>query len=592
MKPISRALLSALLAVFSGVPLHAQTAIRIGAAVPGLGAVGAPLGAASAAPIPASALLPANPDAALLFAPTPAPGLVPTALSSEDRPAAAHAALEGAALQAVALGAPESSDDASKSGADAAFDGSGPQRPGEGIPLPWIDAMIARGRSADAQSRRLQDIVQRVGFRNAAINRRVLENHADAYTVEIPMGPITDQQQSGRCWIFAGLNMIRSTLLADKTAPKDFEFSENYLHFFNMLEKSNRHLEEVARKVYRRSSPKDFPADRRRMAVTPNLGDGGWYEYFAFLVSKYGLIPKSAMGETISSGATEAMLAELQDSLAATGAEMLANAKQYKAGREASLARDIQERGMTRVWKILVTHLGAPPSRFEHRRAGRTRTSGRVQSTQARLKTYTPREFARDFVKFNPNDYLSVSSYPGKKTDKVYEVRNSAIGKSSPGQPGFDLRFLNVRSERLAALAARAIRGGQPVWFAADAGRDIDHKTGIMHPDVFDRAPLYEFTPDEATPSLTRKQAAYFGRIGVNHAMVLTGLDQPDPRKPVVKFKVENSWGEQAGNKGVYHLYREWFDQNVFEIVVHKRFLSAAERKLWRGTSTEIEDWY
>ena len=450
--------------------------------------------------------------------------------------------------------------------------------------------MIAQSESADAGSRRLQDIVQRLGFSKAALNRDILQAHNDKYTVEIPMGTITDQKQSGRCWLFAGLNMIRSTMVADKTVPKEFEFSENYLHFFSVLERANRSFEEVSKKLYRRSSAKEFSSAKRQKAVVPALSDGGNYDWFAFLVAKYGLAPKSAMGETVSSEATAVLFSELNDSMAASTSELLANAKQYKVGREPNRAPEIQKRGMTRVWKILATHLGTPPASFDYRKDEKPKTEGRLQLTAATVKTYTPREFARDFVKFDPKDYVVLSSYPGKKENVAYEVKNSAIGKSAPGEPEFNFRFLNVSSDRLEELTAGAIRGGQPVMVSIGAKTDIDSETGIMHPRLYDRAAIYQFSPDEAAPELTRKQAAYFSRIGPNHAVVLTGYDQPDPSKPIVKFKMENSWGAKPGSKGIFHLYREWFHQNLFRIVVHKRFLNEKESDLWKGKGVILRD--
>jgi bleomycin hydrolase len=576
-----------------GLGAAAAPSVIAGAALPSLSAAfSAPALLAAPMAAPALSLSAAAPSAfAAAVAPVPALAAAPLAAASVgDQPAqpAAAASLHGLS-DALAAGPKGGSGDEAAGAIARSFDNAGVKGKSAGIPMTWVDGMIAQGESADPQSRRLQDIVQRLGFSKAALNREILQDHNDKYTVEIPMGSITDQKQSGRCWLFAGLNMIRSTMIADKTVGKDFEFSENYLHFFNMLEKTNRDFEEASQKIYRRSSPKNFSSAQRRAAAIPQLGDGGWYEYFAFLVSKYGLVPKGAMGETISSGATAVMLNELKDSMAATTSEMLANAKQYKAGREPNLAQQIHDRGMSRVWKILVTHLGTPPSRFEYRDAGKTETVGRTQVTPTTVKTYTPQEYARDVVKFNPDDYLSVSAYPGKKENTVYEAKNSAIGKSAPGEHDRDLRFLNVNSDRLENLAADAIRGGQPVWFAADVGHNTDAETGIMHPRLFDRDAIYQFDAGESAPNLTRKQSAYFSRIAATHAMVLTGLDQPDPSKPIVKFKVENSWGDKVGSKGIFHLYREWFHQNVFVIVVHKRFLNEKEQGLVNGKSRELK---
>ena len=583
----------------AGLGSVAAPAAFVGTALPGLSAsFAAPMVSAAAAPsLSISAAAPAASPAfaAAVALPASALAAMPTASAAADSRSArplAETNLRGLS-RGIAAGRSAPNGDAAAAAAIAqAFDNSAVSGKADGIPTSWVDGMIAKSESADAQSRRLRDIVQRLGFSKAALNGDILRDHNDKYTVEIPMGAVTNQKQSGRCWLFAGLNMIRSTMMADKTVSPDFEFSENYLHFFNMLEKSNSHLEEVSRTIYRRTSSKSSSSDARRAAVIPDLNDGGAYDWFAFLVSKYGLAPKSAMGETVSSEATAVLLSELKDSLAATTSELLADAKRSKTGREPNRSQEIRSRGMARVWKILATHLGTPPSRFDYRENGKTETSGRLQITPARVTTYTPREFARDFVKFDPRDYVTVSSFPGEKGNAVYRLKNSAIGKSAPSEPDSSVRYLNVDSDRLETLAAEAIKGGQPVYFGSDVRNNIDHESGIMHPGLYDRAAIYQFTADEAAPALTRKQAAYFARIGSNHAMVLTGFDQPDPLKPIVKFKVENSWGGAVGTKGVFHLYREWFHQNVFKIVVHKRFLNDRETGLWNGKAKTVKSVY
>jgi bleomycin hydrolase len=380
------------------------------------------------------------------------------------------------------------------------------------------------------------------------------------------MGPSEDQALSPNCWLYAGLNMIRSTLMAEGKVPKNFRFSTGHLFFFSVLERSNRRLEEISRKLYGREA---YSSEERRALVTATLDEGGTFDEFSFLVAKYGLVPYGAMPETVSSQDSEDMMAHINDSLAATTAELMTNAKSYKAGLTSDRSLEIRLRGRRRVWEILATHLGDPKS-FKYRRDGKTRT-------------YTPRQFARDFVRFDPRDYAVIGSYPGKTPDTVYEDRSDPIGKSPRGDPGFPYRVLNVAPGRLEALAAKAIEGGQPVLFAADMHRDVDIETGIMHPSLYDRVGL--------APALTRKQASYFGRVVAGHAMVMTGLDRPKPRGPVVKYRVENSHGKEFGGKGYGHMYAEWFP-NVFEIVVNKRFLSPQERKLWRGRAAKLGNWY
>ena len=465
------------------------------------------------------------------------------------------------------------------------------------LSLDSVRDMIGETQKTDPQTLRLRDAVQLNGFQNVALNKKVLQTEkANAkYTVELPMGPVTDQKSSGRCWIFAALSDLAATLIAQGKAPKDFEFSQNYVHFFSMLEKSNTSLQEVINVVYNPLA-KGLSKEQLRSIVIPRLGDGGFYEHFQFLVAKYGLVPKEAMGETSSSDNTGALLSELQDDLAQTTRELMANALKYKAGKAPDLSAQIKLKGMKRVSTILVTHLGKPPlDGFAYHPNAKTRKAGGTLVTSERTVKYTPLEFAQKFVKYNPNDYVVVGSFPGLKTGKVYKIQNSSVGVPQPGKPQFNVRFMNVAPKRFEGVTVKAIKGGQPVWFGADVTKDVDYGSGIMHPKIFDRASIYNFPEADQSAKLTRKEAAYFNRISVDHAMLLTGYRRPDPKKPVVKFKVANSWGETVGSGGIFHLYRDWFQKNVFEVIIHKRFLGKGEKKAWQGEAKVIEnesDWY
>jgi bleomycin hydrolase len=62
------------------------------------------------------------------------------------------------------------------------------------------------------------------------------------FSHEIKTLPVTYQKQSGRCWIFAGLNLLREQI-ANRFELKDFELSQNYIAFYDKLEKINYFIE-------------------------------------------------------------------------------------------------------------------------------------------------------------------------------------------------------------------------------------------------------------------------------------------------------------------------------------------------------------
>lgn len=143
-------------------------------------------------------------------------------------------------------------------------------------------------------------------------------------------------------------------------------------------------------------------------------------------------------------------------------------------------------------------------------------------------------------------------------------------------------------------LATKSIEAGEAVWFAADIGEQVDHRTGIMHPEIFTPEGLFQLRPDEKPKELSVRDRRYNWSITPTHAMALISFDKPAGANKPVKFLVENSWSERAGDKGDYHMYREWFEQNVFEIVVNKKHLSDKEREIWEGAAERLKpsDWF
>ena len=209
---------------------------------------------------------------------------------------------------------------------------------------------------------------------------------------------------------------------------------------------------------------------------------------------------------------------------------------------------------MREVLRLLQTHLGSPPEKFVFKK-----------------KEFSPRAYAKEVLGFNRDDYAMVSSL------QVVGGGPQLIGSS----------------RTLVKLAEESLRAGTPVWIAADIRRDNDVTSGILHPGIFDRRKIYSSSSHEVRGPKHRRWRAQLKVSSGNHAMILTGFDQPDPAKPVVKFKVENSWGTDSGDHGIYHMYRAWFLEHVYEVIVPKRLLSPAQLKKlsqWEESSTDEDD--
>lgn len=432
------------------------------------------------------------------------------------------------------------------------------------------------------QIKERQLAIQTNGMRKATLNPKVIEAHNTHYNHTVEDGPVTDQQQAGDCWTQAGCNQLLNGLIEQGKMPKNSPgFSKSQIYFYDALEKADDWLFNAINTL----KPGMAPADLQNTLAAGNaVQDGGFYEFYNFLVHKYGVIPQEAMPETPAFHSTASVLQEINKQVAQTAAEMKAHYDKfhYEFGQTDLTTAQIQElneirkNGMKGVYKVLVTHIGEPPKKFKYTDA------------KGVTKTYTPHTFTRDFVGYDPQDYVVVTMDPKTAAGKTYTIPNSAVGVPSPGDPDFNIKFLNLSNERMKKLVEKSIRNKKAVWFGADMTHDFDVNTGIMNTDIFNVEPAYGLTPEERGKAiLGAKQNLYYQLSSEDHAMTFTGYDKPKGQ-PTAKYQVKNSWGKIFGGVGIGHMYANWFDRYVYSVVVHKSMLSPQELKAWQAKPIEI----
>lgn len=399
----------------------------------------------------------------------------------------------------------------------------------------------------DVDLRRLR----RRGFETAALNPEIVAQHNRRYSLKLPFGTIPNQEQSGRCWLFAPVVLARAAALRNGRIPPSESFSATYLYFFSLLEQASATLSGVHRMTSRKDALTGDTLRRGVSAEIMGLGDGGEWEWAFNLIEKYGLVPCRAMPETASSKSTKALAVDLHERLARAARAI---------GRAADDYSDIREDAVRDVIRILVAHLGTPPRAVTRRR-----------------EAVSPMQYAAEVVGFRPTEWRVVISNPLLPFDRVYERRGTAISARSSR---FNLRRLNVSQLRQRELVRASIEAGYAVGFSADIDRnDIDHRRGIMHPSIFSRARIYG---SQIIRDLPRREDIYLGIASSKHAMAIVGVDAPRLRSRPLKYKVVNSWGPDIGDGGVYHMYADWFEENVFKLAVHESVLAEREREAYR----------
>lgn len=396
------------------------------------------------------------------------------------------------------------------------------------------------------------------GIREVARVPEAVAANTGTFDVEVRQGMRCDQKRSGRCWMFASLNTMRTRII-DRYNLKTLELSQAYPLFFDKVEKSNWFLENVLDTL-------DEPLSGRLMAhlLADPISDGGQWDMFRALVRKYGVVPKEAMPETACSSNTRDMDAYLTRYL--RGA-----AKRLRESHEAGVGTDdlraMKKEMMGEVTSLLITCLGEPPVQFDVRL--RDKDDELVLSG-----TYTPQEFFDKVVSMPVDDYVSVISAP--TVDKPFGHTYTVDRLGNVVEAG-GVRYLNLPVERLKELAMAQLQDGLPVWFGCDVAQSFIRDEGIMDTASLDVDGLFGF-PVEGC--LDRAERLDYGESLMTHAMVLEGVNLDAAGKPTL-WKVENSWGDKRAKDGYDSITDAWFDQYVYQVVVDKRFLSDSERKTY-----------
>jgi bleomycin hydrolase len=405
-------------------------------------------------------------------------------------------------------------------------------------------ALLRKQFAADPAYRRMQNAVTQTSIDDIALDRQIVTRTDHAVSHLLDDWKVTNQKNSGRCWAFAGLNLLRVGA-AKQLNVKDFEFSQNHVMFWDKLERANFFLEAVI-------TTADCDADDRTVATLLDtvVDDGGQWNMFAAIVAKHGLVPRSAMPETESSSNSGRMNVALRAVLR-EGAKTLRGLDGDQQRRERK--RDI----LAVVHRVLSIHLGSPPESFFWQWTDKDRKFHRDGEL-------TPVKFVEKYVTLPFNDYVCLVDDPRPSSPRGATLTVEFLGNVVGAPP---VTYLNVDITTIKELAAKAIVGGEPVWFGCDVGPMLRRDLGIWDAKLYDLEGVYdtEFQLDKADRLIYRESL-------MTHAMLFTGVDLVDD--VTRRWRVENSWGEDIGADGFFTMNDNWFDEYVFEVAVHRDLLS------------------
>ncbi|WP_028264140.1 C1 family peptidase [Atopobium fossor] len=407
------------------------------------------------------------------------------------------------------------------------------------------------------------------GIRTVARVPEAIAHNALAFDVEVKQGDRTNQERSGRCWMFASLNTFRIRIMQNYNL-KTFELSQAYPLFWDKLEKCNWFLENIL-------DTTDEPLNGRLMSylLFDPICDGGQWDMFKGLVKKYGVVPKEAMPETANSCNTHDLDTYLTRYLRGA-AKRLRETKAAGSSHEDLIA--MKKEMMSEIYRLLVISLGEPPVNFDVRL--RDKDDKLVLSGN-----FTPVEFFEKTVQTNLDDYISLISAP--TADKPYN-RTFTVSRLGNVVEFGQVRHLNLPIEELKHVAIAQMQDNLPVWFGCDVMQSYLQDEGIMDTAAIDVDGLFGFAIEAA---LNREERLDYGESLMTHAMVLEGVRFDDKGKPAM-WKVENSWGKDHGRNGFDTLSDAWFDEYVYQIVVDKKYLTEEQRAIYDAhDDIELAPW-
>ena len=400
------------------------------------------------------------------------------------------------------------------------------------------------------------------GLLNALENRASHAANLPVFSIDLTNDPVSNQKQSGRCWMFAALNTFRHKILTEFKL-ENFELSQAYTFFWDKYEKSNWFLEQII-------GTSDLEIGDRKLRVLLDVPqqDGGQWDMVVALFQKYGVVPKDIYPESISSSASRE-LDQYLNKILRQDAQILRELIQNGGDVAAKKAELLQE-----IFNYLAMTLGLPPQKFNFEYRDKDDQFHKFDSI-------TPQAFYEKFVDIKLDDYVSVINAPtaDKPYNKSYTVEflGNVIGAR-------DVRHLNVDMDRFKKLAIAQMQAGETVWFGCDVGQVSNRQDGLLTMDAYDFSAMdLNFTQDKAS-------RLDYSESLMTHAMVLTGVDL-DNAGNSLKWKVENSWGEKVGKKGYFTASDAWMDEYTYQIVVRKEFLTAEELAAYEAEPEVLLPW-
>ena len=385
------------------------------------------------------------------------------------------------------------------------------------------------------------------------------------FSLDIPTMPVTNQKASGRCWIFAGLNVMREKI-GKKYNIENFELSQNYVAFWDKFEKINYMLCSIIE-----TADRDIDDRTVSWILSTGIQDGGQWDMIVNVVKKYGIVPKDAMQESFHSSNTATMNQWLNHKLREDSEILRRTVKEFGKEKAYELKNDMLED----MYGMLCICFGEPPETFDFEYVDKNKKY-HIE------KDKTPKQFFDECIGNSIDNYISVINAPtrDKPFNKTYTVQ--FLGNVTEGKK---ILYLNLEMDQMKKLILKQLKDGEIVWFGSDVGKYGDREKGIWDDKTFSIKESFGIDF-----GITKEVQLDYRDSMMTHAMVITGVNIKDDGS-VNRWKIENSWGDDKGNKGYYVISDSWFDRYVYQAVIDKKYLTEEQIAVLSEIPKELNPW-
>ena len=345
--------------------------------------------------------------------------------------------------------------------------------------------------------------------------------------------PVKNQANSGTCWSYSTISFLESEAIKNG-APKDIDLADMYPVYMSYSDKAVKYV---------------------RLDGYLNYAQGGSFEDVLYTLKHYGMLPQAEL-EGLNYGTDKNAHGELSSVLKAYVGAVVKN-----PNKTLSTA---WHRGLT---GILDAYLGEVPEKFV--------VDG---------KEYTPQSYAKEYLKLNADDYVSITSF-------THEPFYSQFAIEVPDNWRWGLSY-NVPLDEMMEIFDSAIENGYTIAWGSDVSEKGFTRNGIaVAPDV------------EATQKAGSDEERWIGKSKDEKDAILYNLNAPGKELNVTQemrqegydnkttnddhgmhiygiakdqngtkyYMVKNSWGESGKYTGYWYASEPFVRWKTMNIVVNKK---------------------